>query len=94
MSVAVEALSYLGPNLAVLALFAYELFWPRWLHPTGGTRLQKLLHEPNPAVAATLEAIADELDAVDDEKVRDWFNGDQPRPSDVKLDSEEIKRGL
>ena len=82
-----------GWSAVLLVLFAYELFWPDSLHPFNGTKLKSLFREPNPAVVATLVAIAEETRGVDDSTIKDWFNGSRKWTEDVKItEKDELKK--
>lgn len=91
VSFAVELGNTFGWGFVSIILFGWELFCPSWLHPAGGTKLQKLLMKPSPVVVVTLEAIAEEMEDIDDDKIRDLFNGGGPYPSDLKTDKHVVK---
>lgn len=78
-----------GWSALLFVLFAYQLFWPSLFHPSGGTKLQTLLREPNPAVVAVLVAISEETSQVDDRTIKEWFNGSRKWTEDVKVAEKE-----
>lgn len=64
----------IGFDGALLVCFVYQLFMPENIHPQGGTKLQRLLLRPNPTVVTSLEAIAEEVDGIDDYKIKVQFS--------------------
>lgn len=85
LSVVVDAAAAFGWAGVLFGTFVYELFFPAWLHPTGGTRLQKLLLQPSPAVVTALEAIAEEMDSLDERAVMELFHEDNLHTYDLKV---------
>lgn len=80
-----------GWDAMLFALAVYQLYCPNQIHPNGGTKLQQLLKATDPAVVTTLEAIAEEIDDVDENAIRELFNGDELTTSELKDDSAYIK---
>ena len=79
----------IGWNGALFACFVYQLFMPESFHPQGGTKLQRLLLRPNPTVVTSLEAIAEEVDGIDDYKIKVQFS-DSVQTEELK-DSDELR---
>lgn len=77
---------------ALLFIFvAFQIYWPDKLHPKSGTKFKQLMRSTDPAVEATLEAIAEEMDKLDEDAVRNLFNGGEIRPEDVKRDPTKLR---
>lgn len=80
----------IGWDLTLLLLSVYQLFWPDKLHPTGSTRLKRLMMRPNPGVVAALEAVYKQHDELSRRLLLEHLNGDEPHAWEFELTAEEI----
>lgn len=81
-----------GWSFVLMVLFTYQLFMPERFHPGGGTKLQRLMREPNEAVIAALEAVYEQHPRLSKRKLIEILNGDAPRSWDFRVEIDEPKR--
>lgn len=95
MSELTDLVIQLGQNLGwdflLFGFSVYELFCPGWLHPHGGTKLQRLLKTIPEPIAIILESISEEIEGIDEESVRDILQSNDYETEDFK-DRKERRR--
>jgi hypothetical protein len=78
-----------GWEMLIFAFLLYQFYWPAWLHPSR-TKLQAALAKFH-VLGIVVEAVAEEMENIDEEEVHDVFRDNGYSPEDFKTGSREAK---
>lgn len=71
-----------GWGVLMFGFLLYQFYWPAWLHPSR-TKLQSALAKFH-VLGIVVEAVAEEMDNIDEEQVHDVFRDNGYSPDDFK----------
>lgn len=71
-----------GWGILLFLFVLYQMYWPSWLHPSR-TKLQHTFAQLH-VLGIVVEAVAEEIDGIDEEQVHEVFEDNGYEPADFK----------